>query len=64
MKIFDISVEISDIGDNGRKIGDGNSFERKIIEKLEILPKFLRNFVCETHARVGEFLLQKYKDIS
>ena len=64
MKISDISAEISDIGDNRSEIGDGNLFEGKIVEKLEILPKFRLNFVCGTHARVGNFLLQNIKDIS
>ena len=74
MKISDISAKISDISDNRSEIGHGNSFEGKITEKLENLsifrryigigPKFMRNFVCETHARVGDFLFQNIEDIS
>ena len=74
MKISDISAKISDISENRSEIGHGNSFEGKIIEKSKILPifrqyigigqKFRRNFVCGTHARVGDFLFQNIEDIS
>ena len=70
MKISDISAEISDIGDNQSEIGHGNLFEGKIAENRKFRRNFAdisvseRNFVCGTHVRAGDFLLQNIENIS
>ena len=74
MKFFDISAEISakyriSATTEVKSVMEIHLREkslknRKFRRYIDIGPKFRRNFVCETHARMGDFLFQNIEDIS
>ena len=63
MKIFDISAEISAKYRISVTTEVKSVIEIRLREKSLKNRKFRRDFVCGTHAHVGDFLLQNIEDI-